>query len=75
MKRNKLFKAMIEVLIEAESEGDAHDKIVESLLPLLRDFQEVGETSALVDWRYDIPSVLPVEIDAKSAAEEFERAR
>ena len=45
-----LFKATIEVLLEAGEEGEAEDALSESIRPLLREFST--PESCWIDWRY-----------------------
>lgn len=43
-----LFKATIEVLVEAKDEGEAADAVSEALRPLIKDYPDSGWK----DWQY-----------------------
>ena len=55
----KYYKAVVEVLVQAESEVEAEDGLSEAMRGILNEFTE--EPSCLIDWRYAGPSGSPEE--------------
>jgi hypothetical protein len=58
-----LFKASIEVLLDAEDEGQACDALAEAIRPILREYST--PESCWIDWRYSPDDSLPVEDDGE----------